>query len=92
MGFIKVNGGGSYRYPFAHPPHQVVAYADRASAPDRTWSRRARASRASCFDGRMTTRRQPLRSRPPQPLSPADEKLWATLIHVGGILFGFLPR
>ena len=27
----------------------------------------------------------------PQPLSPADEKLWATLIHVGGILFGFLP-
>jgi uncharacterized Tic20 family protein len=27
----------------------------------------------------------------PAPLSPADEKLWATLIHVGGILFGFLP-
>jgi len=27
----------------------------------------------------------------PQPLSPADEKLWATLVHVGGILFGFLP-
>jgi uncharacterized Tic20 family protein len=26
-----------------------------------------------------------------QQLSPADEKLWATLIHVGGILFGFLP-
>jgi uncharacterized protein len=26
-----------------------------------------------------------------QPLSPADEKLWATLVHVGGILFGFLP-
>ncbi|MEJ3403160.1 DUF4870 domain-containing protein [Rathayibacter sp. YIM 133350] len=25
------------------------------------------------------------------PLSPADEKLWATLIHIGGILFGFLP-
>jgi hypothetical protein len=24
-------------------------------------------------------------------MSPADEKLWATLIHVGGILFGFLP-
>ncbi|MEL4318181.1 DUF4870 domain-containing protein [Leifsonia sp. YIM 134122] len=24
-------------------------------------------------------------------LSPADEKLWATLIHIGGILFGFLP-
>lgn len=26
-----------------------------------------------------------------QPLSPSDEKLWATLIHVGGIPFGFLP-
>ncbi|WP_430646599.1 DUF4870 domain-containing protein [Agromyces sp. GXS1127] len=26
-----------------------------------------------------------------QSLSPADEKLWATLIHIGGILFGFLP-
>ena len=28
---------------------------------------------------------------PPTPLSPSDEKLWATLVHVGGILFGFLP-
>ncbi len=27
----------------------------------------------------------------PQPLSPSDEKLWATLVHVGGILFWFLP-
>ena len=26
-----------------------------------------------------------------QPLSPSDEKLWATLLHIGGILFGFLP-
>jgi uncharacterized Tic20 family protein len=26
-----------------------------------------------------------------QPLSPSDEKLWATLIHVGGIFFNFLP-
>jgi len=25
-----------------------------------------------------------------QPLSPADEKLWATLIHVGGIVIGFI--
>lgn len=25
------------------------------------------------------------------PLNPADEKLWATLIHLGGIIFGFLP-
>ena len=26
-----------------------------------------------------------------QPLSPSDEKLWATLIHIGGIVLGFLP-
>lgn len=26
-----------------------------------------------------------------QPLSPSDEKLWATLIHLGGIFFFFLP-
>ena len=28
---------------------------------------------------------------PPTPMSPADEKMWATLIHVGGILFAFVP-
>ena len=28
---------------------------------------------------------------PPSPLSPADQRLWATLIHVGGIFFGILP-
>ncbi|MCU1446821.1 DUF4870 domain-containing protein [Cryobacterium sp.] len=27
----------------------------------------------------------------PSQLSPADEKLWATLIHIGGILFSFVP-
>ena len=27
----------------------------------------------------------------PTQLSPADEKLWATLIHVGGIFFSFVP-
>ena len=26
-----------------------------------------------------------------QPLSPSDEKLWATLIHLGAIFFHFLP-
>jgi uncharacterized Tic20 family protein len=26
----------------------------------------------------------------PQPMSPADEKLWATLVHLGGLFFGFL--
>lgn len=24
-------------------------------------------------------------------MSPSDEKLWSTLIHVGGIFFGFIP-
>ena len=43
----------------------------------------------------------PYESAPPQnpyaqnvaqtPMSPADEKMWATLIHVGGILFAFVP-
>ncbi|MDJ0348470.1 DUF4870 domain-containing protein [Cryobacterium sp. PH29-G1] len=33
----------------------------------------------------------PYQSTPPNPMSPADEKLWATLIHVGGIIFSFLP-
>jgi len=36
---------------------------------------------------------QPPASAPPSapsPLSPADEKLWATLIHLGGLFFGFL--
>lgn len=28
--------------------------------------------------------------QPPQPLSPSDEKLWATLIQLGGLFFGFL--
>ena len=27
----------------------------------------------------------------PQQLSPADEKLWATLVHLGGILFNWIP-
>ncbi|CAN5527797.1 DUF4870 domain-containing protein [soil metagenome] len=26
----------------------------------------------------------------PQPMNPAEEKLWATLTHVGGLLFGFV--
>jgi uncharacterized Tic20 family protein len=25
------------------------------------------------------------------PMSASDEKMWATLIHIGGIFFGFLP-
>jgi uncharacterized protein len=27
----------------------------------------------------------------PVPMRPEDEKLWSTLIHVGGILFSFVP-
>ena len=32
----------------------------------------------------------PYGSTTPQPMSPDDEKLWSILVHVGGILFGFL--
>jgi hypothetical protein len=32
----------------------------------------------------------PVTYAPPHPMSPADEKLWATLTHVGGILFHWL--
>ncbi|MGV8852399.1 MAG: DUF4870 domain-containing protein [Rhodoglobus sp.] len=28
---------------------------------------------------------------PIQQMSPSDEKLWSTLIHVGGIFLGFIP-
>lgn len=27
----------------------------------------------------------------PTAMNPSDEKLWATLIHIGGILFSFVP-
>ena len=27
----------------------------------------------------------------PQQLSPSDEKLWATLVHIGGVLFNWIP-
>ncbi len=30
-------------------------------------------------------------SQNPQPMSPSDEKMWATLTHVGGIFFSFVP-
>ncbi len=26
-----------------------------------------------------------------QPLNPSDERLWATLVHIGGIFFSFVP-
>ena len=34
---------------------------------------------------------QPYNANQPAPLSPSDEKLWATLVNVGGIFFNFLP-
>ena len=36
------------------------------------------------------TNEQPPAYTPAQPLSPSDEKLWATLVHVGGIIIGFI--
>jgi uncharacterized Tic20 family protein len=29
--------------------------------------------------------------QPVQPMNPSDEKLWSTLVHVGGIFFSFIP-
>lgn len=29
--------------------------------------------------------------QPTPSMSPADEKLWATLVHIGGIFFSFIP-
>ena len=52
------------------------------------------------FNGKMSEPTSPdpssaqnpyLNSPVPQPLSVSDEKLWSTLIHVGGIFFYFLP-
>ena len=36
------------------------------------------------------TNEQPPAYAPAQPLSPSDERLWATLIHIGGIIIGFI--
>ncbi len=50
-------------------------------------------TRLSCFNGVMTQPTpepaNPYQAQPP--LSPSDEKLWSTLIHLGGIFFNFLP-
>jgi uncharacterized protein len=32
----------------------------------------------------------PYASPTPQPMSPDDEKLWSILVHIGGIVFGFI--
>lgn len=40
----------------------------------------------------MSTTPPPANSyQPVTPMNPSDERMWATLIHVGGILFAFLP-
>ncbi|RIX28187.1 DUF4870 domain-containing protein [Amnibacterium setariae] len=36
------------------------------------------------------TNDQPPAYAPAAPLSPSDERLWATLIHIGGIVIGFI--
>jgi uncharacterized Tic20 family protein len=37
-----------------------------------------------------TPPQHPYAAAQPQPMSPADEKLWATLVHLGGLFVGFL--
>ena len=46
--------------------------------------------RACCFNGRMSEN-TPNPYQTTQPLSPSEEKLWATLVHLGAIFFHFLP-
>ena len=46
--------------------------------------------RACCFNGRMSVN-IPNPYQTTQPLNPSDEKLWATLVHLGAIFFHFLP-
>ena len=43
--------------------------------------------------GRMTAAPPPFEAayQPKPPMAPQDQRLWSTLIHLGGILFGFLP-
>src|SRR5438067_13379730 len=36
------------------------------------------------------TNDQPPAYAPAQPLSPSDERMWAPLVHVGGIVIGFI--
>ncbi|WP_375387862.1 DUF4870 domain-containing protein [uncultured Amnibacterium sp.] len=36
------------------------------------------------------TNDQPPAYQAAQPLSPSDERMWATLVHVGGIVIGFI--
>ncbi len=39
----------------------------------------------------MTATPPPYGQQAATPLNPSDEKMWATLIHVGGVFFYFLP-
>ncbi|MFO7689773.1 MAG: DUF4870 domain-containing protein [Cryobacterium sp.] len=39
----------------------------------------------------MTSTPPPDNSQAPAPLNLSDEKMWATLIHIGGVFFYFLP-
>ena len=75
--------------PVRAPLHQV-------SASNLAWA--GPSGPAHVFNGRMTDQTpppppvdgNPYASSTPQPMSPADEKLWSILIHIGGIVFGFL--
>jgi uncharacterized Tic20 family protein len=51
-------------------------------------------TRPSCFNQGMTDQPQPPQQpvyAAPTPMNPSDEKLWATLLHIGGIFFHLWP-
>src|SRR5690606_26479721 len=69
--------------PVRDPLHQVSANTRSHGAPDLR-------VRRTCFNGRMTATPPPPPTSPyqqgPQPMSPADERLWSTLTHVGALV------
>jgi len=46
---------------------------------------------AAAYSGRVTYPDPAPYGGLPAPMNPSDEKLWAILIHLGGILFSFFP-
>lgn len=76
-------------------PHPVASLARGTSRPDVGVTPVRRAGVASRLDAMTTPPPNPPSATPPfsgapQPMNPSDEKMWATLVHIGGIFY-FLP-
>src|SRR5690554_102229 len=82
-GLPEGQGRGQLPLPVRTSTHQVV----------RSHEGRDATSRLSCFNGAHDELRTPTARRVPAGSAdePSDEKLWATLVHIGGIFFGPIP-